>query len=179
MQEKLEASRAGRLLLSAFVIVTVGSLVVWNLPGSKLREEGMRVARPYVYATGLDQNWGVFAPNPRSVTMEMYARVTYADDSHRIWHVPSGGPVLGAYWDFRWRKFVEWATQDANKDLWPLTADFVAREEIDAGRRPVRVELVRRWHDILAPGSNPARGPWREYRFFTARFTPEQSEQDE
>ena len=176
MQEKIEASRAGRLLISAFVVATVGSLIAWNMPASKLRDEAMRVARPYVGATGLNQNWAVFAPNPRSVTLVMVARVTYADGSQKIWHLPSGGPVFGAYWDFRWRKWVEWATRDANKSFWPPTADYVARREAAAGRHPVQVDLVRRWHDILPPGSHPARGPWQEFEFFSVRVSTGQAE---
>jgi hypothetical protein len=174
MQEKLEAARVGRLLISAFVIVTVGSLIVWNMPSSKLREEAMRAARPFVYAIGLDQNWAVFAPNPRSVTLEMYARVTYADTSRVVRRFPSGGPVFGAYRDFRWRKWAEWATQDANKSLWAPAAKYVAHNEIEAGRHAVRVDLVRRWHEIFPPGSHPARGPWKEYTFFSARLSVRQ-----
>ena len=86
MQKRLESSRAGRAAISVFIVVTVVSVVVWNLPPSEIKNEALAFTGPYVRATGLNQNWGVFAPDPRRHTLELYARVRYADGSEEVVH---------------------------------------------------------------------------------------------
>ena len=90
MQERLESSRAGRAAISVFIVVTVVSVVVWNLPPSEIKNEALAFTGPYVRATGLNQNWGVFAPDPRRHTLELYARVRYADGSEEVVALPRG-----------------------------------------------------------------------------------------
>ncbi len=165
MQERLESSAAGRVLISVFLVVTVLAVAFWNLPPSELKRQGLRPLAPYVRATGLDQNWGVFAPNPRQQTLEMVARVQYADGTQGTWRLPSGNALFGAYWDYRWRKWMEWASNDAYPQLRDPAAQFVLREERGAGRRPVQVELFRRTADLPAPGYKPRQLPWRSEQF--------------
>ena len=165
MQERLESSAAGRLLISVFLLVTVLALVFWNLPPSELKRQGLRPLAPYVRATGLDQNWGVFAPDPRRQTVELLANIQYADGTRRRWRPPTGNALFGAYWDYRWRKWYEWTTSDAYRQLWDPAAAFIARQEREAGREPVRIELVRRTSDLSAPGYEPRSLPWREETF--------------
>jgi hypothetical protein len=168
-QERLESSRWGRLLISAFLVVTLIAVAVTNLPESRLRREGMRVARPYLDATGLDQNWRVFAPDPRQASLRLEARVSYADGTVAIWRPPSGGALVGAYWDYRWRKWLENAVQDANrKVLWRPVALYVAREMRRSDRAIRRVTLIRGWQDLRPPGSpGPDARPWKSYAFYT------------
>jgi hypothetical protein len=167
MQERLESSAVGRAGISTFLAVTVLSVVVWNLPESGLKREALRMASPYVIATGLDQNWGVFSPDPRRQSLDLVARVRYADGGRETVRVPRGDPVVGAYWDYRWWKWVEWSTTDAHQHLWEPTAMWFARRASAAGRQPVSVTLVRRWYDVLPPGAGPSRTGWREYEYYT------------
>jgi hypothetical protein len=170
MQEKLESSSVGRVLISAFVAVTVSALVVWNLPDSKLKREGMRLARPYLTATGLDQNWSVFAPNPVRDSFFLSARVTYADGTRGAWTPPGGSAAIGTYWDFRWGKWAEWTLLQSNSDLCPGTATYIANREADAGREPVQVDLVARRRPNERPGAEPSHGAWQETVICTGRF---------
>lgn len=66
LQERLEARPAGRVLISAFLVVTLAAVCATNLPESRLRREALKPAGPFLRATGLDQDWRVFAPDPRS-----------------------------------------------------------------------------------------------------------------
>jgi len=161
MGERFEASALGRVLISAFVIATLLALVVWNMPDSELRREGLHAARPYVNALGLDQNWGVFAPNPRRQTIALEATLTYATGTTRTWHLPSGGDLVGAYWDYHWLKWAEWTVDGRYPELAEATAEFIVRRDVAAGRHPVRIELVRRWRDLPPPGTEQ-RSPWQE-----------------
>jgi hypothetical protein len=170
VQERLEKAPAGRALISVFLLFTVFSLVVWNLPDSEVKRQALGVVRPYVNAVGLDQNWGVFAPDPRRQTTQLFARVTYADGREETWRVPSGDPVVGEYWDYRWRKWAEWAIADAYDHLWQPAAEWFARRAGEHGEVE-KVVLVRRWYDLYPPGPGPARGEWQEFEYYTLTVT--------
>ena len=125
-------------------------------------------ARPIVDVVGINQNWAVFAPDPRLQTLDFEARVTLSDESVRVWKIPAGGPWVGAYRGYRWAKWVENVTVDANRDrLWLATARWAARQFDEPHRHPVRVALVRRWYEVAPPGQpEPVPPAWREYTYF-------------
>ena len=117
LQELLEARPGGRLLISAFILVTLAAVCITNLPESRLRRDAMKAAEPFLGATGLDQNWRVFAPDPRQTSLRLEARVRYANGSSAVWRPPTGDDLVGAYWDYRWAKWLENVTQDANREV--------------------------------------------------------------
>jgi len=155
-----------------FLVVTLAAVCVTNLPESKLRREAMKPAGPFLRATGLDQDWRVFAPDPRQASLRLEARVRFDDGSVETWRPPGGGDLVGAYWDYRWRKWIENTIQDANRDvLWRPAAAFAADELAGPGQVPVRVTLIRRWQDLRAPGApGPDAHPWKSYAFHTAEL---------
>ena len=143
MQQRVESSRAGRVLLSIGILVVVGAVFTWNLPPSELARKTQPVFQRFTFASGLDQNWSVFAPDPPTVEQNLQARILYEDGTERTWEVPTGDPVLGAYWDYRWLKWGEIVSAGADAQQWLPTATWIARQERDAGRRPRSVTLVR------------------------------------
>jgi hypothetical protein len=171
VQERLESSPAGRAVISGFVVVTLLALVFWNLPDSEIKHRALKVVRPYITALSIDQNWGVFSPDPRRESVELIARVEYADGSEETLGVPRGGDFVGAYWDYRWRKWMEWTRSDSHPNLWDQAARWFARVAARGGGQPVRVTLVRRWYDVLPPGPGPERTDWREFAYYTLSFT--------
>jgi hypothetical protein len=165
---RFETTVLGRAVISGFLLVTLAAMLVANLPGSRLSEVTTGVADPFLEATGMDQSWSVFAPDPRRETIDIEARVTYADGHMATWRPPAGGDLTGAQWDYRWRKWMENAIQDAHAEaLWAPAAEHVAREMGDGGSRPVSVTLIRRWRDAPPPGASGQRGPWKRYAFYT------------
>jgi hypothetical protein len=171
VQQRLESSTAGRIAISVFVLFTVFSVAVWNLPASDVKQKSLKVVRPYITLTSLDQNWGVFAPDPRRISIDMQARIRFADGSTSTLDLPRSNDVYGAYWDYRWRKWAEWIRQDAQNQLWKPAALWFARKAAVGGRQPIEVVLVRRWYELLPPGPGPSRGPWQEYPFYTLTVT--------
>ena len=141
--ERFEATPAGRALISAFLAVTLVAIVVTNLPESHLRRQVGRATEPYLHATGLDQAWRLFAPEPRRYTIGLRATVTYADGTAETWRPPVGGDLVDGYWDYHWQKWQEWVMDVRHRSLWRPAAEFVAREHSGAARRPVRVTLLR------------------------------------
>lgn len=163
-----------RALVSAFVLVTLVGVVVWNLPDSGVRRALAPALTGYITTVGLDQNWGVFAPNPREITLDLYARVEFEDGAEQVWRMPDSGPVLKTYRIYRWRKWMENVRLDANaRELWEPTARWLVRIHEGPQRLVTRVTLVRRWQDIPPPGSD-AQPEWNEFAFYS--FNPRTGE---
>lgn len=158
LQERIEASRVGRWVLSALLAATLASVAIWNMPQSELREKLTPVVQPYVNATGLDQIWNLFAPNPPRRTFQVVARIQYADGSLALWQPPRND---------RWRKWLGSIRSDSSRHLWRPTAAWIAGHHDDGGRRTVRVDLIQRHRDLLPPGHAIGEMTWVETPFFT------------
>ena len=167
LQQRLEDSDLGRAVLSALIALTVIGFVLTNMPQSELKRVSAPVVRPYIDATGLDQNWEVFAPNPRSIALKFHARITYDDGESVTWQLPRGGRIVGHYRFYRWQKWMEYVRADDYADtLWEPTALWLARTYQEPDRGVTEVTLIRRWYDIPAPGSGAEPPPYNEYEFF-------------
>lgn len=143
-------------------------MTVWNLPDSFVRNQLQPRIRPVVWAVGLDQNWGVFAPNPRAISIDLHAEVDLDNGEVVIWRPPTMSEPLVSPWRvYRWRKWMENVRADDNERLWEPAARFIANEIAETGRQPTQVRLVRRWYDIPAPGRSVGTPKWEAYTFFT------------
>jgi hypothetical protein len=156
-----------RILLSAFLVATVAASVLSSMPDSSLRARVHPLVEPYLNTTGLGQGWGMFAPDPPRHSTELVAHITYADGSVGSWTPPDDDGLLGAYRTYRWRKWSFAARDDNRPQLQEAMADWLVRHGDHQGRRPVTVELVRRWQGLAAPGSGEADGAWRERTYLT------------
>jgi len=143
VQQRLESSCVGRVLLSIGILVVLGGILTWNLPTSELSRKTQPAFQRFMLASGLDQTWSLFAPDPPTTELNLRARILYDDGAERTWEVPKGDPFLGAYWDYRWLKWGETISAGADAQQWLPTAAWIARQESDAGRRPRSVTLVR------------------------------------
>jgi hypothetical protein len=172
IRERFEASVAGRVLISLFALLTLVTIVTANLPASHLENLLMRADHPYFNAVDMSQDWGVFAPDPRSVTVHILARVTFADGSRQTWQIPARNAVVGEYIDYRWRKWEEWTAEGGYSFLYKPGAIYAARRVAAPGRVPVRVTLFDRSHPITPPGQPPNPLPPTTREFYTTKITP-------
>ena len=166
-QARLERNPFVRGFLSLVVVLFLAGLVQTNLRPSYLKDKLGKVTDGYVNAVGLDQNWALFAPEPRKFSLDLAATVTYADGSSTQWKLPRGGAVVGAYWDYRWLKWMEYSTDDAHRDLWQPAAAWIAREESRPGNPVTTVSLLRRETPNNPPGQAQKRGKTSEAQYFT------------
>jgi|1186.fasta_scaffold02993_2 hypothetical protein len=167
MQERLEATRWGRILISVVLILILFSVITANLYPSDLKRQLFHVAKPVIYVTGLDQGWDVFSPNVRQQSVQLVARIEYADGTVQDWKIPKGGSLFGAYWDYRWRKWVELMVLGFEPDELQKAARWIADRHTAAGREPVTVQLVERYSQLTTPGTKPSHGPWLSRPFYT------------
>ncbi len=159
-------------MLSALIVVTLIAIVVSNLPSSELRAQLLRPAQPYLNATGLDQNWAVFAPDPRRVVIDVSALVKFDDGRTANWRFPHEGSLIGAYRDYRWRKWEEYLISPSNARLWKPAALWAASQEARPGHRVARVTLLERYALLAPPGVTPTVGPDQQRTIYTLLVLP-------
>jgi hypothetical protein len=166
--ERFEASTAGRAVLTLLMAVLAAAVLVWNLPAGQARDEVRPAAAHVLYPIGLDQDWALFAPDPRTFSVGVFARVTYADGRERIRIPPHNGHLFAPYRTYRWQKYVERLRADEYASLWEPTARWIAR---DAGPGVTKVVLVRTFRDAVVPGSGKTRPVRGEFAFYTLNVT--------
>jgi hypothetical protein len=161
---RFEASLAGRVLLTLAMAVLAVSVVIWNLPAGRARDEVRPAAAHVLFPIGLDQDWALFAPDPRAFSVGVYARITYTDGHQRRYVPPHNGHLLAPYRTYRWQKYVERLRADDFSSLWEPTARWIADK---SGPGVTRVALVRTFRDAVAPGNSMHRDPRHEFVFYT------------
>jgi hypothetical protein len=170
--ERFEASRFGHAVITGALVFILVALLAANMPDSYLRTQLNSFVQPVRDGLGLDQDWSVFAPEPRRQTFAVEAQITYSDHTVETWTVPTGDPFIAEYRTYHWQKWAEYARADDYQNLWEPFAAWVARTHNSRVRHPVEVTLIRRWFDLKPPGSHPSRGPWNEYAYFSLTVTP-------
>ena len=163
MGERFEHSVAGRVLLTVLMAVLVVAVVIWNLPAGRPREAVRPAAAHVLLPLGLDQDWALFAPDPRRFSVGVYARVTYEDGRQRVITPPHNGRLLTPYRTYRWQKYVERLRADDYGSLWEPTARWYAEQ---GGPGVQRVELVRTFRDAVTPGTDAKRPSRSEFAFY-------------
>ena len=169
LSERFEQSSGGQLVASVLIVLLLLAQVGTHLPGDsalddKLGEPSDEIIR--IFAS--EQSWGVFAPNPRSTSLKLEARVYFEDGSRKVWTVPEGPRVLANLRFYRWRKWLERVRDDGYSSLWEPTAEWIASLYEDEPSPVVRVELVRRFHDNTVEGPQPA---YEEYTYYVLDLT--------
>jgi len=156
LQERFEASRAGKAVISGLILVIVLVGVVWNLPDSPIKRLVSPVAKPVAVPTGLDQGWAMYAPNPSRRIDTIEVQVAMANGENRVWTMQPGAKgVSDVGWD-RWMVMRYSAVLDAN--VRPDLARWVAREITGPGERAVAVSMVLRTETLQAPDEPAAEG---------------------
>jgi hypothetical protein len=159
------------MLITGVILVTLGAMIISNLPDSTLRRTALPIVRPLLDSTGLNQNWNLFAPNPRRSTLRLEARIEHADGTTSVWRTPISDALFGTYRAFRWRKWAGNVVSNRHRQLWRVTAVWLARIHARDGKVPVRVQLFKQSYVAPKPGSgNFGQPPWNEERIYNLRI---------
>ncbi len=139
-------------VVGALVALIVLIAVVSNLPaGSALHRSLSPVLTPIAMATGLEQYWSMYAPNPPQRLEELEVHVTMADGADRVWTLPlDSDPVVGVAVSHRWRKLRETLYSDARSR--PALAHWVVDQVSGPSERAVGVQIIVHTETLAAPG---------------------------
>jgi hypothetical protein len=130
-----------------------------------------RLLHPGLAAVGLEQDWRIFAPNPRRTGIRLEATIAWSDGAHTVWRIRRGDPWLSAYADYRWRKWAEHASLDrAAPRLWASAARYIARRlPARPGAVPVELRLIR-YARLVGPAGSREPRPWSHVELYRARL---------
>jgi hypothetical protein len=150
LSQRFEKSFAGEVLISALVTTALIIAVVWNLPESEIKRAAQPALRPLATSSGLEQVWRMYAPDPIRRTEILEVHVTMADGSDRVWSFNKGDRLLGPFHWYHWQKLKEQAIREP--DIRAGLAMWAVRHVTTPGERPIRVQMIFRATDLLAPG---------------------------
>lgn len=157
LQQRFEESRVGEVVISGLVAVILFVCVVWNLPDAEMKRKLTPMITPFVLATGLDQGWQMFAPDPPHRLDVLLVHVTMSDGAERIWTFRPGDKVVGSFRWYHWQKMREAAVWQHESQQG--FAHYIARQLAGPAEQPVRVRMVLRQQPLAAPGTNSADPP--------------------
>jgi hypothetical protein len=164
LSERVERSTLGQILISGAIALAILATIGTHLPSSSVAGSVGERSSQLTHAMGIEQSWGVFAPDPRSTSLDLEALVTFADGSTDRWTMPEGDPVVSNLRYYRWRKWLERVRSDDYSRIWDQTARWIARQYDDDGNPVVSVELIRFFRENALDDPQP---PYDSYSFFT------------
>lgn len=150
VQATAEHTPAGRAVISTLIVIIVTTGVLWSVPDSAISRQAQPVLEPFGRAAGLDQHWGVFAPNPPSRVQHISVVVTQADGRDVVWNTPRWDPVVEQYWLSRWGKLQENVIRDPS--LRPGFAHWAVSEVAGPAGGATRVRIELRTVPLSPPG---------------------------
>lgn len=162
--QRIESSPVGQAVIGAFCVLIVLAVLGWNLPAGRPHDRAVRLFGPTAQALGLEQDWALFAPDPRSFGVGVYATLTYSDGHTQRWAPPHNGLLVSPYRTYRWQKYVERLRGDDYSGIWEPTARWIAREH---GSDVTKVVLTRTFQEAKVPGAGGPRPALGRYDFYT------------
>jgi hypothetical protein len=149
----VNGSQIAEGIVSGLVALIVFIGAVSNMPGGEIQRLLMPVVKPIAVATGLDQHWSMFAPDPPRRLKHLEVHVTLADGRDRVWTPPpSDGRVVGVASSHRWRKLKQTLVTEAH--VRPQFAHWVIGELTEPDERAIRVQIILRTEDLPPPGTS-------------------------
>lgn len=147
-----------RLAVSAFLAFHLFALGIINMPPSALRERLFPVALYYLIPMGLDQAWGMFAPNPDMHAMTVEVTTVDKNGIQRTYTFPkmTDFSPWQAIPRVRHSKFTSNLGVERNTAHREFAVRYAIRQlKIPADAFPVEAEMVYRVQETPPPGAPP------------------------
>jgi len=150
------------VLTDVFILVLLLFLWCWDYPVDHPPRRLIHwLSQPLIYL-GLWHSWAMFAPQPIHVNRRLRAVIRWDDGTCDLW-TPLG-PRRSAFFNLLYaRSFKYECSLLSTAGTAPLQAlaEFLAAQAADdaAGRRVVRVELIRESSRVNPPGASEIYGP--------------------
>jgi hypothetical protein len=156
----LECSRVGEFAISVVVVLVLTIGVVWSLPDAEFKRRLTPVLQPVALATGLEQDWRMYAPEPLGRLEFVEVRVTMTNDVQRVWTTPRGDRVVGAFAWYHWQKLKENLVREPTIRVG--MAHWVVHRLTGRSERAARVQMILRTESLPAPGTDSPRAVGEE-----------------
>ncbi len=153
--QRFERSRVGELAISVLVVVVLAIGVVWSMPDAAIKRVLTPRLQPVATATGLEQDWRMYAPEPLQQVEYVEVCVTMADGVQRVWTNPHDNRVIGPFGWYRWQKLKENVVREPG--IQAGLAHWVVRQLTRSSERAARVQMTLRAESIPAPGTDGPR----------------------
>jgi len=154
---------ARRIVISTFLIIHLSAVTIINLPASTLRQATIFPALCYLLPLGLDQAWGMFAPNPvqHSNTLEVMTVDTHGIQRTFVYPRMADFSIWEGIPRVRHSKFTSNVALERNAILREYSVRNAIRKlAIPADAFPVTAEL---YYQVIetAPLGEPSRDPMK------------------
>ncbi len=149
---------ARRLAISAFLIPHLFAVAIINLPDSALRQRLIEPVMHYLVPIGLDQAWGMFAPNPVMHPMVLEVVTTDKDGIQRMFAFPkmTDFSIWRAIPRVRHSKFASNCGAADRPSHREVAAKYAARKlNIPAASYPIEAEVLYQVRETPPPGQPP------------------------
>ena len=171
LQERFERTRAGRAIISLFILATLVTLLTANLPASRLQHVLLQADHPYLYGLGLTSSG---ASSPPTRARRPWTSSPASPSPTARWGPgacprvarPSASTSTTAGGSGKSTSFSQAMSTCGNRS--PSTRPASSRP---LRHRPVRVNLVNRHHPVSPPERIPRHERISEQTFYTARIT--------
>ncbi len=156
---------AKRIFISTFLIIHLMAVIIINLPASMLRQATIVPVAYYLVPIGLDQAWGMFAPNPVQHTNNLEAMTVDNNGIQRVFVFPRMDQftIWEAMPRVRHSKYASNCSGDNNKAIREYAIRHAIRQlKIPADAFPVTAELyyqVTETPPLGAPPRDPMKPP--------------------
>jgi hypothetical protein len=154
---------AQKLAISAFLAFHLAMVVSINLPPSFLKQRIFPIAAHYLIPMGLDQAWGMFAPNPVMHPMALEVLTVDKQGIQRNYAFPkmTDFSIWEAFPKVRFSKFVSNCGVEIHKDFREFAVRHAIRQlKIPPESFPVEAELLYQVRETPALG-DPPRDPMK------------------
>ena len=135
------------------LVLTVG--VVWSMPDAEFRRRLIPVLQPVAVASGLEQDWRMYAPEPLGRLEVVDVRVTMTNGVQRVWTFPRGDRVVGSFSWYHWQKFKENLVREPTLRFG--MAHWAVHRLTKGSERAALVQIVLRTELLSAPGTDNPR----------------------
>ena len=154
---------AHRIFVSTFLVIHFTAVTLINLPASALRQATILPVAWYLLPIGLDQAWGMFAPNPvlHSNTLEVSTTDSRGIQRTYIYPKMTDFTIWEAMPRVRHSKYASNCSLDSNVALREYSVRNAIRKlKIPADAFPVTAEL---YYQVIEtpPLGEPARDPMK------------------
>jgi hypothetical protein len=141
------SSRLREVAISVLIVGILATAILSAVPGSMIKGAVAPVLYPVARFTGLDQSWGMFAPNPPKTNSAIEVHVVMSNGADRVWN-PFDDPSLRK---MQWRKFKEDVIN--SPEYRPGLALWAVRQMTkDTDEKAVRVVIIAQSETLPFPG---------------------------